>query len=312
MLDGKISPGNGHELALLLAQEDEKGTTVYLQKLVEQAQNHHVSNIVLSNEVLIRLFSNQKILDILVEAAAKAGIKYIKALCFIRNIYSHALSLYKHRAKTGKHPNYDTWFNSDYETLRVFNPFLSIFKNYAIEWSFRLYKKDPKHLEEVFYNDFLSLKTPDSKVPKSVNPSLSLQNIAAIQTNAKKYTGIHEVLYAKLISKKEFNEENPALLNQFYDSAQHYFNTQKNVISAIQALFPEQEAPQFSKTPLMKGIDNPAFSNEKIVQSAITTYKRQWPKLFMKRAYRNVLSLLKNKKTSAVFDSERYGGSLRS
>jgi len=65
MLKGKISPGNGHKLAKNLAAEDKSSTTKFLEDISRRANNKNAAKVILSNEILIRLFSNRDILDIL-------------------------------------------------------------------------------------------------------------------------------------------------------------------------------------------------------------------------------------------------------
>jgi hypothetical protein len=123
MLSGKITPGNGHQLAKILLERNRKTLAEYLSSILIQAQDLKCTKVLLSNEVLIRLFSDQEILMSLEVESKKVGFDSIHLLSYNRNIFEHSLSLYKHRAKYGLHPDYQKWFEGDYETLVIYANF---------------------------------------------------------------------------------------------------------------------------------------------------------------------------------------------
>ena len=77
MLVGKISPGNGHQLATLISRQDKKGLCEYLKKLYTEAKKRKCEKVVLSNEILIRILSYENELNLLVNVAKETGFQNI-------------------------------------------------------------------------------------------------------------------------------------------------------------------------------------------------------------------------------------------
>ena len=319
MRAGKITPGNGHQLAHLLIRGTRSELSAYFRKVFRQAEESNSKKVVLSSEVLIRLFSNYEILELLTSSAKVCGFKSIKAICFFRNLYQHALSLYKHRAKDGRHSDYSKWLGADYETLRVTQPFLTHFKHFDVNWSFRVYKKDPEYLLKTFYNDFLGVGVPPLLVgSKTINASLSLNNIRLIQLMEPVYPGLNERLYACLIQSDTTRLENHELEQQFYRVCIHHFQQHSRLISNLAELLPGTERASFLERPNVVDQENEDIkiiltsSHEDIVRNSLSWYKANVWKLKAKRIYRHLHKSVGALSMEKKFDSVRYGGSLRS
>jgi hypothetical protein len=323
MMAGKITPGNGHQLAKALAEEDGDKVSKHLNQVKTEAQKYNCTKVVLSNEVLIRLFSNETILKLLSNEAKKIGFVSINVLCFLRNIYEHGLSLYKHRAKSGKYLNYSNWLNSNYETLRVFEPFLCHYQKYDFDWQFRLYPKDSQELLAILYKDFMGVNLPAKSFKQEVNPSLTLNNIRIIQFLEYHFPGINRKLYPELININKTTSENGYLLNRFNSAIEYYLLNHAEVINKFKRLLRKNEQHLLVENRLHHQFNKPENNVElemsdahlNVIENVIRWYKKNHilikGKNFYKTFYKTFLKGIKSRLANNSFDSNRYGGSLR-
>lgn len=315
MRSGMITPGNGHELAKLLATGDEKKLAKYLKLLLNLADANKAYKIILSNEVIIRILSYREKLDLLCGECSKLKIS-LKCLCYLRHPLSHALSLYKHRAKSGKYPDYDEWLEKDYETLRLFEKFLIHYRDYDIDWNFKLYKSDSGYLMNIFYEGFLQADVYDSTFQTSVNKSLTLKHIWLLQFYESRCRESHEFLYKELI-KLNSSPEQTELYENFCQSFQHYMNDKNELLKNLSCLLTSKE----EQVEFLRDTDINLENNFKevvihlspkelkTIYSALEEYRKKKLILYVKSLYRFF-----KRKVKKNFDdkfSSMYGGSLR-
>ena len=81
----------------------------FIGKIINEAKKRNCTCIFLSNELLIIALSKNRKLKQFEITLKELGISETKYLLFLRDPISQALSLYKHRAKSGKILNIDTW-----------------------------------------------------------------------------------------------------------------------------------------------------------------------------------------------------------
>jgi hypothetical protein len=320
MLKGIITPGNGHELALILASKDRKlKLTKYLERVYQEAKNRDCKRILLSNEILIRLFSENEILVDIENCAFEAGLSRIHFLIYLRNLYEHALSLYKHRAKFGKYPNYNEWFEKDYETLRLLKPLITNIKASPSHFTIVPFEKDSNMIVGRFSN-WLKLETNQLEMfHDSVNPSLTLNQIKWVEHLNERYIGIAPKIYERLIEIKETNE-NERLVEEFYNSASLYFNDFKSEIQSLKSFLNINDFNNLDQVPLLKKANYASTSNL-MSKAEFDSIKREivlfsrFSKLisliyYFKFYGRKLLLYAKGAKKNNL-DASKFGGSLR-
>lgn len=320
MIQGVITPGNGHELAKILVNKNTADKLfAYLNQIRNAALNFGCEKVLLSNEILIRIFSEPQILNDFETASQKAGFEEVHCLTFLRNLYGHALSLYKHRAKSGKNENYKTWFESDYETLRLFNPLMENLKNSKLSFKFVPFEKDSKKIIQRF-SEWIVIENHKLKLfENSVNPSLTLNQIKWLQHINKRYEGIGPELYAAMIGIQN-SEENEHLISQFYDDADAYFQNYTKTIDGLNDLMHEMEHEPIDKRPnlktafLAKKSNLLSLSEYDTIQGVVKKYSRFYQlnrTLFLMKHYGRIglFNLIGKKKNN--LDSNKFGGSLR-
>ncbi len=315
MLESKITPGNGHQFAVCLAEENEIKLKEYLSTLLKDARNKNLKRIILSNEILIRLFSNIKILELLKKVCSHFDLQKINFLVIIRNPYEHALSLYKHRAKYGDHCDYSTWFKEDYETLRLFKPFLNHYHLFGINFHFRVYQKNSDFLLKVLYEDFLKCKIPPILPAREVNASLSLNQIRILQHLVEIYPGIETYLYNALMHlPKGDSSENPQLKGYFFTVAKEYFKSYDLCLTQLSELFPLAERGAFMETSsfeLSGTLEESQYLLTEAELNVILSSIAQRQKNRFKDKWRLRYRVWRQRNKPVVLNNKLYGGSLR-
>jgi hypothetical protein len=318
MLVGRITPGNGHQLAVSLLGPDHLKLRAYLNKIFDKASNANCHTVLLSNEILVRLFADKHLLEILEKEANDAGFKRVHFLCFLRNFYEHALSLFKHRSKYGSFQDYDYWFETDYETLRVLKAAIETKNVSKSVWQFELYFKQSNKIINAV-EGWLGLEFDSLKhYPKVVNASLTLNQIswfAKLDTN----NHISKLdLYKGLMSIKSKSADNEYLVDCFYNAAEHYFQSQTERVNSVKTivsqdvfdfLFNRPEIGTLNYSENADLLSSEEFSViQKILRKGKLTY---WFQNSMHNSKKFLASYFKRSQKKKQFDKEKFGGSLR-
>jgi hypothetical protein len=182
MLAGKISRGNAYNLADSLKFKNNKNAYKCLKEWKDEAVNNNCTSVLLSSEDLVHYLADLNTINIFIECIKKAGFTHIKAMGFFRDIVDHAISTYKHRAKTGKHPDYKYWVENNYETPSLL---VKLFKNVeqhkeSIKWNIRKFKKDSEYLKKSFFKDWLGINIPKFETLPNVNESVTLSEVKVL------------------------------------------------------------------------------------------------------------------------------------
>lgn len=250
MLSGRISPGNGQELTNALFADDKVKIKEILSKAYTEAKNQNCDSVLISNEVLIRSFADENALKTLVEISKGIGYSEIKCLGFIRDPVSHALSLYRHRAKNGDHLDLSIWLKTDYETMKIFEQFVINMKKFQIDWVFRRYFNDSDKMAQATFVDWLKIEKPAIPKDDSVNTSLAISELAVLQ-NIK--PELNEAVYYlqkefyKLKNSEKADESK--LLSNRKIIIYNYLTQYSKLIEDLNQLMPRDEKLDF-KMPL--------------------------------------------------------------
>ena len=187
MRSGMISPGNASDLRWLLDNKEEEKCIRLFKHWIKEAEHHKCSKVLISSESLVHALATEKGLSTLVRSSDKAGFSNVKAMGFFRDLVDHALSTYKHRAKSGKHKDYKDWIENVYETPKVLENFFENAQNYPIEWTFRKFKMDSSYMAEAFFKDWLGVKLTSLPEKPKVNESVTLSEVLLMQEVSRQY-----------------------------------------------------------------------------------------------------------------------------
>ena len=188
MLQGYISKGNADGLAQALNMEDASHSQLILTQWFQQAKKQQCTSVLISAEALVHQLARENSLKVLKKAAKASGFNQIHAMGFFRDLADHAISTYKHRAKSGKIPDYKHWIKEVYETPNLLENLAKIRSNNSdISWTFRKFQKNSSILEEAFFQDWLQINVPEFSGKPTVNESVTLSEVFLMNEIKKKY-----------------------------------------------------------------------------------------------------------------------------
>jgi hypothetical protein len=175
---GLISKGNADGLELGMKLEDESKITTTLKQWYEEAEKMNCKAVLISAEALVHQLAIQNRLNQIIVCAESIGFTKIRAMGFFRDLADHALSTYKHRAKSGRIPDYKYWVSHLYETPKLFVNLSQVMaSDHNIEWSLRKFQKDSDFLKVAFFKDWLGIDVPDFQTRPNVNESVTLSEV---------------------------------------------------------------------------------------------------------------------------------------
>ncbi|MCH8567420.1 MAG: hypothetical protein LAT67_04125 [Balneolales bacterium] len=245
MQTGSISAGNAHNLSQYLRASDKKSATSILSHHIKNAKKLKCDCILLTAEDLAHIVSTKKGLNTLIEISKELGIIQIKLLAFFRELVDHAISTYKHRAKTGKHPDFLVWLQNNYETPRLINNLIKTYnssQNEFIEWSLRAFKKDSSHLVNTFFIDWLSIGVPALPSKTSVNQSVTLSEVIVLSELKNKFPLVIDYFMEKLKElPNELKFKDTYVEQAFRKQAYKVINEENQLFYDFDILIPEQD-----------------------------------------------------------------------
>lgn len=197
MMEGRISPGNGRPLF----QAIKKGQLELAQQLLNDHRNDAAKEkceaVLISNENLVELSLEKDGVAQLIKAISIAGFDSVEWLLVIREPVDQAISLYKHRAKSGNIKAPDNWIQKNYFTLDSIQHFYTLAIELNLSVTFRKYFKDSSKMVKLFFNDWLGIEKQLQINDEIINPSLTFSEL--------------------LFLKSQFNV-NPFLISPYYEA----------------------------------------------------------------------------------------------
>ena len=184
---GVISKGNADGLEKALREKNIDHCTKLLSKWKLAAQTKNCNIVLISAESLVHQLAIEDSLKVLESGAKASNYEKIYAMGFFRDLVDHAISTYKHRAKTGKIPNYKNWIEEVYETPKLLENLAAVRRRSPyINWTFRKFVKDSDVLKQAFFKDWLQINIPEFSGRSSVNESVTLSEVF-VMNEVKKY-----------------------------------------------------------------------------------------------------------------------------
>lgn len=181
MQQGIVSPGNGLELGGHIGSDSWANVTTWLAERVNEAKRRECERLLLSYELLFAELSADGAVEKLQSAATAAGIAEIGCLLVIREPIDHVISLYKHRAKSGRAGSIEQWIEQGYSLPQQIEDFLAQVDKSSVQLLVRKYEKSSAALVRMFFTDWLGITEPPTRIDSHVNPSLSLSELAVIR-----------------------------------------------------------------------------------------------------------------------------------
>ncbi len=209
MLAGKITAGNAKELAESLLEYKASRVKKYLQKALNGAKKYGCTKVFLSNERIVNSLVLKDRSELLFKIATQVGFKSVNCLLFLRDPVSHAISLYRHKAKSGKILDFKVWLEKNYETLEVIKKLPDIIDSIQyINWHLEKYDKNSEIIQKILFDDWLKVSLPSTNYNLKVNESLSISELKIIQTLESTFPNISHCLIKELSSNTEKADDN--------------------------------------------------------------------------------------------------------
>lgn len=248
MKDGQISSGNAVNLETYLKKKDGGKCSALFSRWKAAAQAHTCHSILISAEALVHQLATPEGLETLEKAVRKSGIGEVHLLGFFRDLADHAISTYKHRGKSGRYPDFEHWIKNYYETPKVLDNLFQLYPDTNFIWTFRKFKKDPKHMLTAFFQDWLKIQIPELKGNPSVNTSLTLSEVLIMNEVARHYGLVTDYFINAFKSiPKELKGNDSNLENWYFSKACFHLREHDDLVDQINENFREVEKLEVGK-----------------------------------------------------------------
>jgi hypothetical protein len=214
MLSGRISPGNAQKLSRAVKKQDYKRIRIELLEAYNTGMQQNADILLLSNENLIEALSEKTNVKLFKKALSEIELDLASILIILRDPVDQALSLFKHRAKSGRVIQLSQWLKESYKYPNILKGFYESASAFDCEIVTRKYQKDGHQLLKIFYQDWLKIMPPQIREANHVNPSLTLSELALLGELAIYNDQIAIAYYKKMIeidlkekSKDEYLKE---------------------------------------------------------------------------------------------------------
>lgn len=206
---GQISAGNAQPLTDSLHRNNELTIRNILTKHWKDAEDRRCQSVMLSNELLVLALADDGRVQLLETIASEVGFTKIRCLLLLRDPIDQALSLYKHRAKSGTALPIEEWPTTNYHYGSGLYRFLTAIEGSNIKLTCKKYDQRIGHLEKIFFKEWLGIADTLTEPKQEVNPSLSISELLLISHLRLQDTLLPEFLYQRFLGllKKEKAKE---------------------------------------------------------------------------------------------------------
>lgn len=217
MLAGRISPGNGESFLYLLKNNDWKGVKEMFSIYSQACTRNSCHSILISNENLIEPLSTNDQLKKLMECCRDLVIDSVQFLLVLRDPVEQAISLYKHRAKSGKVNEAAIWLKQDYKLPFHLSAFFEQASSIGIDCIVKRYKKSSLYLTKLFFLQWLGVDWPSNWKDTIVNPSLSFSELALLSKLRTASSSLVPLIYQRFLSIPNHIKSDDVLANKYYE-----------------------------------------------------------------------------------------------
>ena len=277
MKNGLISKGNADGLESGMKSEDESKITMILKQWYEEAEKMNCKAVLISAEALVHQLAIQNRLNKIIVSAESIGFTEIKAMGFFRDLADHALSTYKHRAKSGRIPDYKHWVSQVYETPKLFENLSQVIaSDHSIEWTLRKFQKDSDFLKAAFFKDWLRIEVPNFQTRPNVNESVTLSEIKVMNHLCKLYPNVTDYFVNDLKAiASHLKAKDTALQQHFLSTFTEALSQNQNCLDQLNVFFQEGERLVLQNQSIdVKHIEPPVSLSEQ--QLEVITQRMQF------------------------------------
>jgi hypothetical protein len=305
MQSGRISPGNASELNALLSQKSWLKVEHWMKNKYKAAKTDGCTKLLLSNETLIKTFSETDVLARFIEIAKEQGFELQDLFLVIREPVGQALSLYKHRSKNGDMLPIADWLRHKYTLVDDLQNFYQNIETAKIGLRQYPYQKNSEYLVDICINKWLNLNEDVGIEHTSVNSSLTLSELKLMSEIKKQDAFLVKPFYDFMIAIAINQKSDDFYLKSYYkyvttnylikyiklwQRCNSYMTKGKIVIPEainkivdqefVQYCFSETQISEISR--LLNSNNNKSFRKEKLKENLISRLKNLLPKSIIK------------------------------
>ncbi|MDZ7755184.1 hypothetical protein [Rhodohalobacter sp.] len=207
-----------------------------------KAKENGCHSLFLSNELLVLALAKESRLNQFEAILDSIGCPETKYLLFLRDPVDQALSLYKHRAKSGMAPDIGNWPEKHYSYGDGLLAFLKNAEQERIDLTCRKFSKKEGALEEMLFKEWLGLDIELIPPTKTVNPSLSLSELMLIKKVRRHQSELASILYDRLLAVSKDQKAEDASIDQYHKEVlSNYLARYEETWRVCNAHLPETE-----------------------------------------------------------------------
>lgn len=303
MLKGRISPGNANELNNLLHSQEWTKVNKWMQKQFDLTVLNGCNALLLSNELLIKSFGINNNLKLFNELCENQGFVLQDLLLIVREPVSQALSLYKHRSKSGVIYPIEDWLHKYYTLHADFQHFYTNLSKTNIRLKQYPYKKEGDYLIKILSKKWLKISTEFSYADKSINPSLTLSELYLLGSIKKHDVILSKKFYNKIITLENSSKASDTHIKDYICNQINTFMSNYNEIwESVNNYMSEAHEPySYERVNIIKQNISYSFSNEQLQYiSELMTYSGSFKFQFIKisaRIKRFLISIIPDRVT---------------
>lgn len=242
MVKGEISAGNAQNITDAINENDFAACNEIIKEHLQKAREFGCHSLFLSNELLVLAFAEENNLKKLQAVFKNNDCTEVKYLLFLRDPVDQALSLYKHRAKSGKTADIEQWPEKHYLYGTGLLNFLKNAEQEEADLACRKFSKKEGVLENILFKEWLGLDIELIPPPKLVNPSLSLSELLLIKKMRKFQPELANILYERLIVVSKDHKAEDGSIDQYHrDLLSNHLTLYEQTWDMCNAHLPEAE-----------------------------------------------------------------------
>jgi hypothetical protein len=243
MKTGLISRGNADNLRIAIKNNNINEISNILKQWKLEAKKNRCEILLISGENFVHQLANKDQINFIIDSAKKSGFQEIKAMGFFRDLTDHALSTYKHRAKSGRIPDYKHWVSCVYETPKLFENLSQVISfSTEIEWTLRKFQKDSDFLKQAFFKDWLGIEVSNFQTRPNVNESVIFFKVKVMNHLCKLYPNVTDYFVNDLKAlSSSIKAKDKSLQDYIFNVFSKELVHRKKSINQINTFFQKEE-----------------------------------------------------------------------
>jgi hypothetical protein len=215
MQAGLVSAGNAFAISERGREGDHDGVLAELIRHRKTAQSHNCRAVFLTSELLLPYCANDDAWLGLFENCRRSGFDSVSTLVILRDPVDQLISLYKHRARSGKAGRLNDWVSEGYRLPGDLEQLRKQAGVDGVELTARGYTRRPGGLEDIFFRDWLNIQPPNSTTDGEVNPSLSLSELELIRLIQARRPELVTPLFEKLVAVPRSSKSQSGVVERY-------------------------------------------------------------------------------------------------